>query len=593
MGRSKDRNDARVRVVRVPVAGYATNNALLGSGDESPGFVPVPVSGRPKRLQHVEKRESKKIRQSRVSPGLFDSKIIPPPVDPGRLLEIGLDNSVLRQCVDATVVNIDLFGWTLEYAGPEGQEDTPDSKQEKARSETFFLTCNPKQSFTSIREAVRFDRGFMGTGYFEFIRDDSGENLVGIEHLPSRTMRICEEDPEPVDIQWTMVGANGELVTRPIAMRFRRYVQIAGSTRVWFKELGDPRIISARDGRVYEALPPEEEATEVLHMRTYSATEPYGLVRWFGNLPAVLGSHHADMTNLNFWKRSGIPQLAIVVSGGGVTTKTLDRIESFFKHGPDPSKAFHDVLIIEATPDLDDQKMDEKPATVHVQLKPLHNERMTDAVFPKYDEANRTKVRSSERLPPVLIGLADDHTFNSTLGARTTAEEQVFQPERSGFDETINLRVMPLLKVFRWKFVTNGPMVGDVEAFTQAMIRFNEVGAMTPNVARTISNEMLGTTFKTIEEPWGDVPFALTVAQQQPRPEEPGEPLDKGKPDEVAVEKGDDVVSLVGRAFGGDDAAVADLGKQLQKALRTKAAVVVSIDRGKTVLKGGKRAVRR
>jgi len=65
-----------------------------------------------------------------------------------------------------------------------------------------------------------------------------------------------------------------------------------------------------------------------------------------------------------------------------------------------------------------------------------------DSEFEAYDAKCTQRVRSSFRLPAVLIGLEESYNYATVQTAVMLAEEQVFGPERELFDEVVNATIM-------------------------------------------------------------------------------------------------------------------------------------------------------
>jgi capsid portal protein len=134
-------------------------------------------------------------------------------------------------------------------------------------------------------------------------------------------------------------------------------------------------------------------------------------------------------------------------------------------------------------------------------------------MFMGYDEANRTKSRSSFRLPPIFVGQSDDYTRATADASAHMAEEQVFRPERVDFDYRLNRWLMPEIESSLHDFVSNGPNVTMNEDLIAALVSGESAGAMTPNIGRTILSDVLERAVPQITEPWGDQPFALVLEQ--------------------------------------------------------------------------------
>ena len=174
------------------------------------------------------------------------------------------------------------------------------------------------------------------------------------------------------------------------------------------------------------------------------------------------------------------------------------------------------VAVIEAQPHPDFAAGTVEGATPSpkMELKPLTGERQSDALFGEYDKANQEKVRSAFRLPPIFLGRADDYTRATAEASLDTAESQVFAPERDKFDTVMNLRILtdadgkpPAL----WHFRSNPARITNPENIVETLDKLELSGAMTPNQAISLANELFGKARKHIKEAWGDLPFSLIL----------------------------------------------------------------------------------
>ena len=374
----------------------------------------------------------------------------------------------------------------------------------------------------------------------EVIRNLKGE-VVQLEHLPTISMRLGKIDQQSVVVRVVMqVGP--DTVTRFVRRQFRRFVQVQDVRRVWFKEFGDPRPISAKTGRVMtleseqqqkpalvpyqidqdQTDPPTADiedvenqitisdlATEVLFFKLYSPRQIYGVPRYIGVLLPIKGMRQAETVNWSYFNRNAIPPLLIMVSGGALTKTSFEQIMGYFRTQSNASlDNYHQALVLEATPKgtgLEDR------GTVNIATKSLMDVRLSDAQFQQYEKNCTTKVRSAFRLPEIYVGLTEGMNYATANAARLTAEEQIFSVERQGFDEIINLQLLRSMSIRYWSFYTKGPEIADLDTYQKAVATFNSVGAMTPNQAVMLANELLGTTMKAIEEPWGDYAFPMVM----------------------------------------------------------------------------------
>lgn len=439
-------------------------------------------------------------------------QLIQPTFDPLALMKLPVQNNTLMQCIAAMKTNIESFGFTLEYIGPKGQEKSSEAKAEKDWASSLLEQPNDEETLSDIREKCRVDYETLGYSGMEVGRDGDG-NVVWIQHATMFSYRMTGRDPEPTKYP-AYIYRNGKLVQQTFSKRFRRFVQLVGSKKVYFKEFGDPRKISTVTGAEDLSLKPEDEATEILFMNQYITGEVYGLPRHINQLPSLLGSREQEVTNLQFFRDNGIPALAVLVSGGLLTDETITLIESAFNRVKGQA-SMNRVMVIEAQAVSDYVQIESSnPATPKLELKPLTGERQQDELFQKYDENCRLKVRSSYRLPPVYLGLSDDYTRATIEASIEVADAQVFSPERLKVDKLVNSKILIRDKkpLIFWQFRSNPAKLVSGSAILDSLAKFEAVGAMTPNLAITLANEMLDLHIPPIKEEWGNMPFKFVEA---------------------------------------------------------------------------------
>lgn len=461
---------------------------------------------------------SNKLEEDPFKP-LYGEGVIEPPYDLRALTRMPEYSNILSQCLDAMETNIDGFGFTLEPAkgvvpGKDGKY-SPEVEAERARAEAFFKYCNPDESFIAIRGKTRRDLHTTGNAYWEILRNGKGE-ICGIEHLESYTMRLTPLDPEPVDTTWLVKDGNNNYVAVPHRKRFRRFVQIRENRKVYFKEFGDPRPVDAETGRVLtedEAKNPGVRlATEVIHWRLYCPHSPYGVPKWIGNLPSISGSRQAEEVNLEYFDNKSVPPLAILVSGR-LAEDSVKRIEDYIEDNIRGRQGFHKILVIEAEAGLTGFADGNRKSGI--EMKPLTDAQQKDALFQEYDRANREKVRSAFRLPPIYVGLSQDYTRATAEESCVVAEEQVFGPERDAFDWTINRVLFPAMGIRFWEFKSLAATVDNAKDQTEMLGTFIQAG-MTPREARRYIEEIIN---RPLEDPkdadWLDMPLQVFTAKLQ------------------------------------------------------------------------------
>ncbi|MDR3279162.1 MAG: phage portal protein [Synergistaceae bacterium] len=452
--------------------------------------------------------------------GQYGDGILEPPYNL-EFLALLLDHSnILPQCVEAMETNIDAFGFTLNPIGKADPENdgklSREAEVEKRVVENFFSYCNPDIPYTQVRRRTRRDIESTGNGYWEIIRNATGE-ISWIEHIESYTMRMTKLDAENTDVKIKIRDdAENAYREEDFNKRFRRFVQIRNGVKVYFKEFGDPRIIDSRTGRVLnesaldsgDAISP---ATEVIHFKLYSPHTQYGVPRWIGNLLAVLGSRQAEEVNYEYFENNTVPPLALLVSGK-LGENTVKRVQDFVDDHMRGRKGFHKMLVIEASPAT--QPVPGMPTPkVSIQFQPLSDAQQKDALFQNYDDTNREKIRSSFRLPPIYVGLTSDYTRATAHESKSIAEEQVFAPERADHDFVINRRLFPDMNIRYWEYKSLAPDTTDVEVMANVLDIFCRCG-LTVREAREEMGRLLNRTLTDPEGSEGeylDLPLSVYI----------------------------------------------------------------------------------
>ena len=451
--------------------------------------------------------------------GQYMGGILEPPYNLEYLARLPESSNILSQCVEAMETNIDGFGFMLEPIGDADPENDGQyikaAEDERKRRLHFFEFCNPDIPYSQLRRRARRDLETVGNGFWEIIRDGKGE-VAWIEHIEAHTMRLTQLDGQRTDILLMIRdGESKELQPYPYKKAFRRFVQIRNGRRVYFKEFGDPRIIDSRNGGVISEESASKggfiPATEVIHFKRYSPHSSYGVPRWMGNLLAVLGSRQAEEVNYEYFENNTVPPLALLVAGS-LSAATVSRIQDFINDNMKGRKGFHKILVVEAAPPSDPVPGMPAPK-VSLEFKPLSDAQQKDALFDNYDKTNREKIRSSFRLPPIYVGLANDYTRATAHESKSIAEEHVFSPEREDHDFVINRLLFPSMGVKYWKYKSLSPNTNDVEIMSNVIDTFCRCG-LTVKEAREEMSRLLNRPL-TISEgededmEWMDLPLSV------------------------------------------------------------------------------------
>lgn len=490
-----------------------------------------------------------------------------PLYDPEMLALLFEHSNSLRQNVDSYAVNIDGFGHRFD---PFFDPESPDMNQrigdamftdrqravdeagtgqdaayptdeeikakrdeitrlmryEKIKLQHFFEFCSPHTSFVTLRRWTRQDLETMGNAYWEVLRNRGGQ-VVQFVYVPAFTVRLM-----PLDMTLTTMKSKvrvSELSYDDVSttQRLRRFAQIVEGRAVFFKQLGDPRVISAESGVAYNTVeemlekePNVRPATELLHFKIHSSRSSYGVPRWIGNLLAVIGSRQAEEVNFNYFENKSVPPLAVLVSGGRMSEGSVERVQNYIEANVKGKRNFHKILILEAESAGTDTK-DSATSRMKIDIKPLAAAQHNDALFQNYDERNIDKVGMSFRLPRMLRGDIRDFNKASADAALTFAEMQVFEPERQEFDFIINRKVLSFLGIRFWRFVSLAPVLRDPEAMSNIIKNVMNASVLTPREARELLGDVFNKQFARLNAAWTKIPPALMIAGVQPEDEPP------------------------------------------------------------------------
>jgi len=477
-----------------------------------------------------------------------------PPYDPTALCLLVEHSNALRQNLDAYAVNIDGFGHRFDpaidfededadarvadtiflerYAARERGEleegltlEATDeevsarkralmhlARVERARLQSFFDFCCFDHSFVDLRRRTRQDLETTGNAFWEVLRDGRGE-LARLVYVPSHTVRLMPIDPTPVEVIDRVQVSPVSFESIPARRRTRRFVQVHGADRVYFKAFGDPRVISKHTGEAHQSAEQlrrtdsnDAPATELLHFAIHSPRTPYGVPRWVGALLAVLGSRQMEEVNYLYFENKSVPPLALLISGGRLSESSVPRIERFIEENLKGKSNFHKILILEA------EGGGQGDSRAKIELRPLTEAQQQDALFQLYDERNIDKVGGAFRLPRLLRGESKDFNRATAESALRFAEDQVFQPERDEFDYLINRKLLADMGIRFWRFRSQTPVTRDPERMTAMVEKLVRVGVLTPEEGRVLAGDIFNRELRKIGDDWTKRPITLTLA---------------------------------------------------------------------------------
>ena len=414
-------------------------------------------------------------------------------------------STILPQCIRAYKNNIAGFGIGIRYV--EDVEETPEMAAEFKRAEEIVELLNTEQDTKEVFEDVIEARETYGIAYLEVIRNLAGE-VVQIEFI-KETPSVSKTKPLDPYIP-SIYYHHGQQVERK--KRYCKYKQEIGGKTVYFKEFGDPRIMDSRDGKYLpkdETLDLAYQANELMEFAI--GTEPYGEVRWIGQVLGVDGSRRAEGLNNNYFVNGRHTPLMIILKNGTLTEGSYARLQNYMNDikGEAGQHAF--ILLEMESPDgKTDFDADEQQ---DVEIKDLASILQKDELFQDYLDNNRRKVQSAFQLPDLYVGYTTDFNRATAQTAQEVTEQQVFQPERKSLAWAINNR---LLNEYRFKYVECyflEPDISNPDDLYKLLTVCNNAGGLTPNKARQIIFEAYGEVAEDYPEEWGDVPLAYSKTQ--------------------------------------------------------------------------------
>lgn len=503
-----------------------------------------------------------------------------PPFPPDVLCELYENSGPLRRNIDAMVTNIDSFGHRFEpvidFTDPEVnnvirdlmireavgekktteitpediQAATPDpeavevkrvfweqlSKIEKGRLDSLFEFINPTTTFGDVREAMREHVEILGNGGWEVMRekeDDVNSEIQQVYFVPFTHMRLMRQDKKPTRVKMRVRRDVVTFQEMEADRVFRRYVRLHGQDRIFYKEFGDPRVVSRKTGRIFpegqkgidELIAKEGEdkvdedgkaiipalANEFYHWKIRSPTSPYGVPRWIGELISVFGTRSAEEVNLAYFENKSIPPMVLLVSGGRVAESSIERIETYIEDQIKGKKNFHKIMVLEGLPSGAEETSGdvEHSGKMRIELVPLLKELPQDALFQKYDKNNQDKIGRAFRQPPLFTGDTTDMNRATAEVAKALVEEQVYQPARDKFDSVMNRFFLPNHDIRFWRFRTNAPVQRFPNDLVNNVAKSMEKGAITPNEARQLLSDAFSIDLPHRTEDWAKIPPRL------------------------------------------------------------------------------------
>lgn len=490
-----------------------------------------------------------------LQPQFSTLDILEPPCNPTLLVFFFRNSASLRKCIDAMVANVESPGFVLEptidladddalaealwledkrvaeakapAAGPRPRIAWPDServaerrealrllmREERAETMAFFERCTQQGGLRGLRRKTRTDMETFGWGDWEVLRNRDGRGEVSeFSHIRSFSIRMLPLDAQVVEVNHRQrTSPLGSEVVKA-GRRFHRFVQIMPGTigkPSYFREYGDPRTISAQDGRCYHSehnpdKPPLPDghtlANEVLHWSLYDPISPYGMPRWFGALLQIATSREATERDYAVLLNGGLPDVIVIAEGAAIPESFSKEIASWFQSNTRGTQNAGRVACL-SLPASEIPGMPPPKAHIETPAKAA----LSAGDLLKLQAAYDNTAREQFRLGPTLAGQQVGSNRATADAEQEVAETQVFQPERDDVDEMIN-RILLDMGVRFWRFRSLAPKTKrplDVSKIVHELI-----DGLSINDLRRLGSELLGVKLEPIPEEWARVPLA-------------------------------------------------------------------------------------
>jgi len=432
---------------------------------------------------------------------------IEPPTDLRGYKALVNNSTILPQCIRAYKQNICGFGLGVRYKEDVEQSAEIDEEFNKALQKVEQLTL--EQDTKELFENVIESRETYGIAYVEVIRSIDGEvvQIDFIEDTPSirKTIPLMPYVP-------SVFYVNGEEIERN--KKYRKYSQQIGGKTIYFKEFGDPRIMDLRNGSYVdssEGLDRQYQANEIIEFAI--GTEPYGEVRWIGQVLGVTGSRKAENLNLNYFENGRHIPLMMILKGGTLSDESMTKLRQYMDgiKGENGQHAF--LLLEEESKDgITEYESTDKP---DIEIKELANILQKDELFQDYMENTRKKVQSAFQLPDIYVGYTTDFNRATSLTARQVTEEQVFQPERKSLAWAVNNKLLSCYHFKNVEVYFKEPDITSPDDLFKILSVCRSAGGITPNFAKEIAYNAYGRVSEDYEDDWGNIPIGVNTAPQE------------------------------------------------------------------------------
>ncbi len=363
--------------------------------------------------------------------------LVTPPFPPESFLLLYESNPIFWRCVNQIATDVAGLGWSLRL-----REDKKEDKTEHARMKAFLDKPNSEEALRTLLKQCLVDWGSIGWFGLEVVRNNKKE-IDSIYHVPAHTFRVHKNK--------------------------KKYCQMRGTKKVWFKKFGLEKDISAKDGKI-GTYTIKTRANELIYFRNfYPRSDFYGAPNILSATGDVMGLIGMRDYNLAFFENYGVPSAVIVLEGSWDkdSAKTVAQYLNKEIKGTDNA---HKTLAIK------------QPDGCKFHYTPL-NAKVKEGSFKLYEQARRDNVLIAYSMPPERVGVRVTGSLGQNVAEEATRiyVESVVEPLQLDLEFIINTKLIPS-ETYEFKFENID--LRDLHAEIEIALKQIEHAVKTPNEVR-------------------------------------------------------------------------------------------------------------
>ena len=390
------------------------------------------------------------------------------------------------------------------------------SKMEHALLEIRLRNFCYEYPFEELIRRSEINKGGLAYCGWEVLRDPVG-TPIRVKMVEPMHMRPTDEDEDVIAVPWLRETSKVTYEEIQVERRFRRFYVQRNNIKLWYKEFGDPRVVSQQTGKPYPDVDAVQkakddgkeeqnakEATEIRLWSEYSpGAGPCGLPIWHGHSIDVETSRMSKEYDADELFNGKMPRGAFAFIDAAIDSPVVRSFKKFLKEGGIGNRNRVAVLEV-ATKSMLNIAGAGRAAMEFLDFSKGQHD---DATHMKLKEASDSGVSQDFGNPPVLLGASKDVQNRSVAEAsQHVAEEQTYTALRQSWDHVINQSFVRPWGFRFWRFQLKGPKLQQPEAVANAAGKFIETNVFRPDEVRPLASRTLGIPIQGEPQPWQKVP---------------------------------------------------------------------------------------